>query len=287
LNLSGKIKTVGRKFVKNMSPKIPLKGLDFEQRVWALVLVRMGSVRFPNKAVAEVVGIPAIEHLILRLKQANSINQIVVCTTAESADDQIVEVAKKNGVAYFRGNKDDVLGRMLGAIHDQDVDVVIRVTGDDILVDPDYIDLGVKYHLDHKLDYSDMKQLPSGTEVEIFNTSILYTIWDFAEDRSNTEYLTYYVQDNRSRFKMGSVPIAPEHQHNWRLTMDTPDDYKVILQLLESMDSRGKKLRYRLDDIRAFFEEHPEVLLINQTKEKDNQMKQSPINTKLNYSKLR
>jgi spore coat polysaccharide biosynthesis protein SpsF len=187
----------------------------------------------------------------------------VFCTTTQNEDVPLAQLAAATNVSVHRGPVEDVLGRMLGALGGHEVDVVLRVTGDDILIDPDYVDRGLRYHLQSNAEYSDLKALPSGTEVEYFDAGLLRQIHRLAKDPNGTEYLTLYITHHSDQYRIGQVPVDERHTHPWRLTLDTPEDYEVIRTLLEAMRAKGKALDYRLDDIVDFFEAHPEVLAIN------------------------
>lgn len=236
---------------------------SLEQKVWALPVARFSSSRLPGKAVIDAGGMPALVHLMERLKQSERLDKVVFCTTREAEDDQLADLIGGMGVRVHRGATEDVLARILGAIEGEDVDVVVRVTGDDILIDPDYLDKGIAYHLESNVEYTDLKDLPSGTEVELFDARLLRTIRDNANDSSGTEYLTFYVTRNGDQFTKGSLPIPPEHARDWRLTLDTAEDYEVISAFLNTMREQEKQLTYRLDDIVDFYANHPEILAIN------------------------
>lgn len=256
-------KLVGRALLQDCPDQHPLTQADVPQTVWALVVARMRSTRLPGKALVDVGGMPALQHLFERLKQTRSVNRIVLCTTKEPEDDALVKLAIHSGVEWYRGPTEDVLGRMLGALEGHAVDVVLRVTGDDILVDPDYVGRAVRHHLQVNAEYSDLKRLPSGTEVEVFDVALLRDIWKAAKDSAGTEYLTTYIVQHRDQFRTTSVPVDERHARPWRLTLDTPEDYQVIRAFLEAMRARGKALTYRLADIVDFFSEHPELLTLN------------------------
>ena len=169
-------------------------------------------------------------------------------------------LAKDAGIDVYRGPSDDVLSRMVGAMGVEAVDVVLRVTGDDILVDPDYVERGVQHHLAANAEYTDIKGLPSGTEVEVFDGALLRELLEAAKDSSGTEYLTNYITDNKSHFRCASLPLPDHHTHDWRLTLDTPEDLGVITGLLEHMAKIGKGVTYRLDDIVDYFAQYSERL---------------------------
>jgi len=254
---------LGRTVAHELPANHVLSRADVHQRVWALVVARMQSSRLPAKAVVDVGGMPALAHLFQRIGQARRVDRIVLCTTRDAADDRLADLAKGSGIDVYRGEGEDVLARMLGAVAGQGVDVALRVTGDDILVDPEYVDRAIAHHLAVNAEYTDLKALPSGTEVEVFDVGLLQTLATLAFDSSGTEYLTAYVVDHRDQFRTTSAPVDEGHRRQWRLTLDTPEDLEVISRLLQAMAERGKALAYRLDDIVDYFTGHPDVLALN------------------------
>ena len=172
---------------------------------------------------------------------------------------------------------------MVGALGYNHVDVALRITGDDILVDPSYIDIGLDHHLSTNSEYSDLKDLPSGTEVEFFDADLLRKIYKLGENTEGTEYLTFYITRNKDQFNISSVPVSKHHSKSSRLTLDTKEDYKVISKLLLHMSKIGKGLDYRLDDIVAYFEQNPEELKVNgQVRQRMNPPK---LNTTIDWGK--
>lgn len=256
-------KLLGRRLLADVGEEHPLTRADVKNIVWAVVVARIRSARLPGKALLDVAGMPALQHLFERLKQAESVDRIVFCTTTEAEDDPLARVAQACDIPFHRGPVEDVLGRMLGALAGHEVDLVLRVTGDDILVDPDYTDRAVAHHLSVNAEYSDLKALPSGTEVEVFDAELLRTIHRLAADPDGTEYLTNYVTAHADQMRVAQVPVDPEHAFNWRLTIDTPEDYEVVGAFLAAMKDQGKALTYRLDDVVAYFHSHPKVLAAN------------------------
>lgn len=256
-------KLIGRVLTRPVDDETPLVRADVEESVWAAVVARMASKRLPGKALMEVDGIPAMAHLFERLRQAETLDGIVFCTTIQPEDDPLVALASQMGVPCHRGPVKDVLGRVLGAFAERPADVVIRVTGDDILIDPDYLDRAVRHHLANNAEYSNLHALPSGTEVEVFDLQLLRDIHRACRSPEDTEYLTLYVMHNKDQIRTTEVPVDEHHRRDWRLTIDTPADHRAVNRLLASMRAKGKALTYRLDDIIAYFEAEPEAALIN------------------------
>jgi len=263
-------KLINRPLVHNVPEEHPLTRQDLSVQTTALIVARSKSQRLPGKATLDVAGVPALEHLFRRIKQAKKVDSVIFCTTNEPEDDELVALAEKNGLSSYRGPVENVLERMLGALQGKECDLVLRITGDDILVDPEYADRAIEWHLNTNSEYSDLKDLPSGTEVEIFDRELLERILWLAHDSEGTEYLTSYVTHQSDQFRVSKVPVDPNHRKPWRLTIDTPEDYEVVCKLLESMRDQGRQFDYRMDDIVNFFEGNAAVLeRNNQTRMKN------------------
>lgn len=256
-------KLVGRKLVRAIAEEGLVTRDAVPNAVWGCVIARSRSARLPGKVLTDIAGMPALVHLLRRVRQIPDLAGVVLCTTVEAEDDAIAETGKREGVPVHRGPVLDVLGRVLGALEGRNADVALRITGDDILVDPDYAARAIRYHLATNAEYTDLKKLPSGTEIEVFDVALLRALWNSARDRDGTEYLTTYVTANHDQFRLASCPVDARHAQDWRLTLDTPEDLAVIKALLEAMRDKGRALDYRLEDIVAFFEQHPDILALN------------------------
>ena len=78
---------------------------------------------------------------------------------------------------------------------------------DDILIDPIYLDKLINFHLNNNLEYSNNKDLPGGTEVEIFNLDLLKFLMEFIKEPDNTEYLTFFINNYKDQFINSSLVI--------------------------------------------------------------------------------
>ena len=73
-------------------------------KIGIAVLCRMTSDRLPGKALAEINGKKAIQHVIDRVIRAASEYDIVLATSSESTDDELVEYFIGSDIKVFRGN---------------------------------------------------------------------------------------------------------------------------------------------------------------------------------------
>ena len=92
-------------------------------------------------------------------------------------------------------------------------------------------------------DYTTNKGIPSGCEVEIFTKRCLLDLNKYAIDPNGTEYLTNYITDNPNEFKISYLKIPKQFKKNFRLTIDTKNDFLVVKKILEHFKNLDFSLR--------------------------------------------
>ena len=112
-------------------------------RVVAIIQARLGSTRLPGKVLADVGGRSMLGRVCDRARRAALVDQVVVATTLEPSDQQVVDECARLQVACFRGSTEDVLERYDQAARAFEADAVVRITADCPLIDPQVIDLVV------------------------------------------------------------------------------------------------------------------------------------------------
>ena len=274
-------------YFEELKDKICIKKINKDQlitkrhffnKIIALIIVRRGSKRLANKAMLKIRNKTCLEVLIKRLQYSKRVDKIIICTTTKKKDDQIVKIAKKNKIDFFRGSELNVLSRIIGALEKYKGDIIIRVTGDDILIDPMYLDKTIDFSIKKNLDYATNKGIPSGCEVEVFTKKCLYDLRKFSYDLNGTEYLTNYITDHPNEFSSGNLPIPKKLKKNYRLTIDTKDDYKVVKKILKNF----KNLDFSLKDLIKLYEKNKKYFLkINKTTQKKIP---SSFSTKMNWN---
>ena len=225
------------------------------QKICAFVSVRSESKRLRNKWKLKICEKLPLYHLVQRLKKSKLLDEIVICTTHRKDDDQIFNFAKKNNIKCFRGSELNVLERMLNAAKKfGNFDHLVRVTGDDILIDHHYLDVAINHHLKTNSDYTDHKRLPSGTETEIFSHTFLKRLNKSIIFKNDTEYLTSFVTDYKDQFKISSAPVHMKHHTNLSMTIDTKKDFLKVKSFLELMNEKNKLYNYSIDDVMDFLQ---------------------------------
>ncbi|SMC40289.1 cytidylyltransferase domain-containing protein [Sporomusa malonica] len=233
----------------------------------AIIQARMGSTRLPGKILIDLMGKTVLQHVIERVQQAKSIDEIVIATTTLDQDDAVVEEAIKCGVKYFRGSEADVLARYYFAAKANSADVVVRITSDCPLIDPLVTDNIVNFFKNENIydivtnASSDLgtRTYPRGLDTEVFSFDVLEKAYKQAEKQYQREHVTPYIYENSTQVYYYKY-IVDYSMYRW--TLDTEEDFALIKEIYSHL-YRGTHNFYLLDIINVF-NDHPELIGINQ-----------------------
>ena len=231
-------------------------------KITAIVQARMGSTRFPGKVLMDLGGDAVLARVVRRLCRASQIHQIVVATTDAANDDEIATECARLQVSCFRGSEHNVLDRYLRAAEHFRSDLIVRVTADCPLIDPEVVDEVVAACIttDVDLSFNDVpRTFPRGLDVEAFTTATLRRMQDMADRPYQREHVTPLVYERSDIFRTHLVKGHRDLSH-LRWTVDTPEDLqfaRAIYNHFENRDDFG--WREALDLVQS----HPELTAIN------------------------
>ncbi|TDW18700.1 cytidylyltransferase domain-containing protein [Kribbella kalugense] len=236
-------------------------------KIGIITQVRVTSTRLPAKVLLSVAGRSYLEHHLDRLSRTGL--PVIVATTTNFHDDLVVQVCKEDGIPVFRGSEDDVLSRFAGAAREHELDAIVRVTSDCPLIDPEIVAAGVdrwRAENDPDLYISNCleRTYPRGMDFEIFSTARLYDAEAKATLKADREHVTPYLHQNRSgEMRLLNLPWSGgPHSKNaaqYRLTLDTADDWKLLDALIEEYDAT----RLGCAELVAILDAHPELATLN------------------------
>lgn len=119
--------------------------------ITAIIQARIGSFRLPGKVLKKINHEPMLYHVIKQTKNAQLIDEIIIATANLKEDDEIVNYCKSKKIKCFRGSSKDLLDRYYKCAKKFNVDILVRITSDCTLIDPDLIDKAIKKFLVKKL----------------------------------------------------------------------------------------------------------------------------------------
>jgi glutamate-1-semialdehyde 2,1-aminomutase len=236
--------------------------MESTMKIVALVQARMGSTRLPNKVMKPIGGIPMIELLLTRLARAKEVDQIIVATSVDERNIPLVEHVRKLGYTCEQGSENDVLERYVQAARKHNADVVVRITGDCPLVDPDLVDEVIRQFKSENVDYfSNVSPptYPDGLDIEVFNFIALEKSSQATHKQYDREHVTPYLRESNF-FKTASMHHS-EDLSALRWTVDEPADFVVIEKVFQHFHPR---IDFTWVDVLTLQIEQPELFNTNQ-----------------------
>ena len=210
-----------------------------------IVTARMSSERLPGKALAVYApdGTPNIIQIVRRWQASDRDPTLIVATTDDPEDGAIADFCAGHGVACFRGSRDDVKGRMDGAVRSfaPDARWIARGSADNPLVDVSLAD----WRLDILVE-TDADGLWYGGEhgrITYAGTSDVWSrrAWDAIVEGSSGSQVEHpggWFWDNLSRLNVVQIPMPRrEYLAPVRTELDTPVDLEMFRQLWHQMSN--------------------------------------------------
>jgi spore coat polysaccharide biosynthesis protein SpsF len=258
-------------------------------RTVAIIQGRMSSSRLPGKVLLDIAGKPMIEHVIERTKRARTLDAVTVATTTDSTDDPIAAFAISMGVPFTRGSLHDVLDRYHQAAKTHKADVIVRITADCPVIDPEVIDETVKLvtepasvlGLSSSVDFSCnrlpppfTRSFPIGLDVEVCTFVALERAWKESTETFHREHVMPFLYEGTNlapRTPHLATGISPRGFHiaqlhhspdygGLRWTVDTPEDLIFIREIFSRLD---KKPDFTWYDVLEIVQKKPELAEIN------------------------
>lgn len=211
------------------------------KKVIAIVQARMGSERLPGKVLADIQGKPMLIRVVDRAGSAKYLDDLLVATSTDPGDDAVEDQCIERRIRVFRGDPTDVLDRCYRAAKLAQADVIVRLTADCPLIDPELIDDAVRAFLtaDPTVDFvanrlPDQRTYPVGTDVEVCSIEALYQAWNEADQPYQREHVMPYLYEEPGRFR--TLLLKHDVDLSWlRLAVDERADLDFIRQIYERL----------------------------------------------------
>jgi spore coat polysaccharide biosynthesis protein SpsF len=231
--------------------------------VIGIVQARMGSSRLPGKSLTPLLGRPMLQVIMERVLPAQRVDHWVIATTSLPMDDRIEDVARQLGVQSFRGSENDCLDRYYQAARQAHAGTVVRLTGDNPLMDASFVDWSVEQFLqsDPPVDYTESstsKTFPLGLSLEVISFPALETAWKEDPSPETREHVSPYIYQHPDQFRLGKL-YGPYDYSHMRCTVDTEDDLRFVRTVFESFARTDFSWLEAAQEI----EQHPQWLDIN------------------------
>ena len=230
------------------------------KKVCFIIQARMNSKRLAGKVLFPFPlhnGKPLLLWITDALKKSTLYADIIVATSTEDIDDLIESFCGSNGIKCFRGSEDNVLSRFVKISKSEQYQSIVRLTGDNPIVDVEILDNLIKKHVDSNNDYTYSEGLPLGMNFEIISSKVFKNLDMFSLNKNDFEHVTPFLKKNN--YIRQKVKFTNEFQ-KVRLTIDYPSDavlLSTILGFSAELDIYG------LDLIKWIYEKYPWIFELN------------------------
>jgi spore coat polysaccharide biosynthesis protein SpsF len=234
-------------------------------KVAAIIQARMNSTRLPGKILHKVLDKTLLAYQIERVRRTKYIDEIIIATTTNECDASILALCRELNVSYYCGSEWDVLTRYYEAATMYQADVIVRLTSDCPVIDPEIVDRVITHflHRPDKVDYVSnilKRSYPRGMDTEVFSIQALRTAYQEASLPHEREHVTPYFYNNPDRFHLDSIEYASnESRHRW--TVDTVEDFQLITKLIEAL--YPVQPQFTLKDMLLLMDQNPNWFEIN------------------------
>lgn len=206
-------------------------------KIVATIEARMSSTRLPGKVLLPAMGNPMLHYLFKRLKAVPSIDEIVLATTTNTNDDPLVAFAENELIRVYRGSENDVMQRVIEAAESVETDIIVEITGDCPIIDPDIVEQTVRMFNSHDAAYVSNVQIrsyPDGMDTQVFRLDTLKRSASLTQDPLDREHVSLQIRNNPNLFPHVHLVAPPSlHWPELGLTLDEQADFELLKRIIE------------------------------------------------------
>lgn len=235
-----------------------------KRKIVAIIQARLASTRLPKKILKNIEGKPMLGHVIERLKHSQLIDEIVIAI-ADEPDTPLPKLATKYGAKSFIGSQQDVLDRHYQTSKAFRADVIVRVTSDCPLIDPEIVDVVIAHFLKYRknIDFASnalKRTFPHGLNVEVFSFEALQRTWRKSTQAYQREHVTPYIWEHPLIFRLTNVENRENLSH-FRWTVDEKKDLEFVREIYKRL-YRNNRI-FLMKEILALLNREPNLTKIN------------------------
>jgi len=176
------------------------------KKLGILIYARTSSKRFPSKVIKLINRKKSLIELVYdRVKMKSKNYLVIVNTSINKTDDQIVSLCKQKKIKFFRGSLNNVFDRTIECCKKYKLDSFIRVNADRPFFDYHMMVKMIKIFNKDKFDIITnqlSKKCPKGLACEIAKTKIFYKIHKNILSKSEKEHIFNYFYKKKNKYKI-------------------------------------------------------------------------------------
>ena len=243
-------------------------------KILATIEARMTSKRLPGKVLKKILNKPIIEIIHSRVKKSRLIDEICVATTTNKADDILVKFLKQKKIKYYRGSEFNVIKRVIDACKKFNPKIIVQLTGDNPLLDPNIIDAMLQTFIKKNCDYltnnafgkKNRRKYPFGMTINIFYYKCLRNHYKFCNTPDLKEHTSlYFFREGVKKYKSINMKIKKKWYKGFlpRLTIDEIRDFKFVNEIFKYFNKQKKGIHFSYEEVLNFLSKNKSLMKIN------------------------
>ena len=197
-----------------------------------LITARLKSSRLTKKLLLPFGNENYITQLVRRLKTSPHLQEIVICTSVDEQDDELEEVARKEDVHCYRGDREDVISRLNKARIKYGLDYVINMTADCPLVPVELIPCMIEQFEKTDADLIHIFNMPIGLYLSGLNPAAMEQIVAKKNDGLTEYWLYYFLKTDLFNVQHLDESYTDKlGKKNYRVALDYPEDHEFFTAL--------------------------------------------------------
>lgn len=249
-----------------------------EKTIGLIIPTRWDSERLPGKALIDINGKPNLERIIERAGYSKYINKIILAVSDKEGNKPIEEwfwkydpklKNKKIQLGLQYGPHNNIFQRTLTTAQENDIDIIVDISHCCSLLDPLLIDALITELIKYKADYSSNvipRGFPDGFDIQVYTREIYERTFKESPHKNAmwTGWNIWHCREdvNPKPRIVNLLPLPYYYYPEWRLTLDTPEDLKVISEIYKHFEYKPD---FNYADAMEFLFTRPDLLELNKS----------------------
>jgi len=229
----------------------------------AVVQARTGSTRLPGKVLRPLAGRPVLAHVLERAAAVAGVERVCCAIPDSPGNDALAELASELGAVVVRGPEHDVLARYLAAARATEASVVMRITSDCPLFDPEVGARVLSRLTESGADYCsnlEPRSWPKGLDCEAFARGALERAAAAATEAYDREHVTPWLRTS-PEIRRSNVSLDTDRYAGWRWTLDYSEDLAFLQAVFERLPTADGPAEF--EAVRTVVEADPALAALN------------------------
>ena len=242
-----------------------LRDYKTKNKVGIIIQARMGSKRLPGKVMSKILNKPILHYMLNQVRRSVLHDKIVIATSIKKENNIIRNYCKKNNINCFSGSENNLVNRYYLAAKKYNIDVIVRLTADCPLIDPQIIDQCIKKFYNNNYDFVAntsppyKKTYPDGVDVEVFSFDLIKLVNDKCKSKNDLEHVTPYIWRKKKKFKLFRFELK-KNLAKYRFTLDYKEDFLIIKEIIINLYKKRKKIT--MENVVNFINKNKNIYLI-------------------------